>query len=84
MNGVGFIGAIIIGLLAGWIAEKLSSRNDGLLMNLVIGLVGAVLGGFVAGLLGFNYAGWLSSLVVSVLGALLLLFILGAVRGRQV
>ena len=84
MNGVGFIGAIIIGLLAGWIAEKLSSRNDGLLMNLVIGLVGAVLGGFVAGLLGFNYAGWLSSLVVSVLGALLLLFILGAVRGRRI
>jgi len=84
MNGVGFLGAIIIGLLAGWIAEKLSSRNDGLLMNLIIGLVGAVLGGFVAGLLGFNYAGWLSSLVVSVLGALLLLFILGAVRGRKV
>lgn len=82
MSGVGFIGAIVIGLLAGWIAEKLSSRNDGLIMNLVIGLVGAVLGGFCARLLGFGYSGFIPSLVVSVIGAMLLLFILSAVRRR--
>lgn len=82
MNGVGFIGAIIIGLLAGWIAERLMNRSHGLLTNLIVGLVGAVLGGFVAGLLGFGYRGFLPSLVVSVIGAMLLLFLLSVVRRR--
>ena len=34
---------IIVGIIAGWIAEKIMGRNDGLLMNLVIGVVGVVM-----------------------------------------
>jgi len=82
MSGVGFFGAIIIGLLAGWIAERLMKRSHSLLTNLVVGLIGALLGGWVAGLLGFGYRGFMPSLVVSVLGAMLLLFLLGMVRRR--
>jgi len=82
MNGVGFFGAIIIGLLAGFIAERLMNRSHGLLTNLIVGLVGAVLGGFVAGLFGFGYNGFIPSLIVSVIGATLLLFLLGALRKR--
>ncbi|MDB5414258.1 MAG: GlsB/YeaQ/YmgE family stress response rane protein [Rubritepida sp.] len=80
MNGVGFFGAIIIGLLAGWIAERMMSRSHGLITNLIVGLVGALLGGFVASLAGFGYNGWVPSLVVSTLGAVLLLFLLGMIR----
>jgi uncharacterized membrane protein YeaQ/YmgE (transglycosylase-associated protein family) len=80
MNGVGLIGAIVIGILAGWIAEKLMNRRHGLLTNLVVGLIGALIGGFLAGALGFAWAGWLGSLVVSTIGAVILLFLLGLVR----
>ncbi|MCW8086526.1 GlsB/YeaQ/YmgE family stress response membrane protein [Sabulicella glaciei] len=82
MSGVGLIGAIIIGLLAGWIAEKIMNRSHGLLTNLIVGLVGALLGGFLAGMLGLAYDGWLPSLIISTIGAVLLLAIVGALRRR--
>lgn len=82
MNGVGLIGAIIIGILAGWIAERVMKRNHGLLTNLIVGVVGALLGGFLAGVLGISFGGFLGSLVISTVGAILLLAILGALRRR--
>jgi len=81
-SGVGIIGWIIIGILAGWIAEKVLKRNHGLLTNLIVGVVGALLGGFLAGLLGLGAYGFLGSLVVATLGAILLLVILGALKRR--
>ena len=46
MEGVGWIMAIIIGALAGWIAEKMMKANMGLVMNIILGIVGAVVGNF--------------------------------------
>lgn len=82
MSGVGIIGAIIIGIIAGWIAEKVMRRNHGILTNLIVGVVGAFIGAFLAGLLGFDEYGVVGSLIVATLGAILLLFIVGMVRGR--
>jgi uncharacterized membrane protein YeaQ/YmgE (transglycosylase-associated protein family) len=82
MSGVGIIGAILIGLLAGWIAEKVMKRSHGLLTNLVVGIVGALLGGFIAGLVGINFGGWIGSLIISTLGAILLLFLLDLIKRR--
>lgn len=82
-NGVGIIGWIIIGIIAGWIAEKVMKRNHGLLTNLIVGVVGALIGGFLAGMLGIS-GGFVVSLVIATLGAILLLFIVGAIRGRRV
>jgi uncharacterized membrane protein YeaQ/YmgE (transglycosylase-associated protein family) len=82
MSGVGILGAIIIGILAGWIAEKVMKRNHGLLTNLIVGLVGALLGAFIAGALGIDFGGWIGSLIVSTIGAVVLLFLLGLVRRR--
>ncbi len=48
MNGIGILSAIIVGIFAGWIAEQIMHRKDGLLTNLVIGLLGALAGGFIA------------------------------------
>lgn len=83
MNGVGILGAIVIGLLAGWLAERIMGRSHGLITNLIVGLIGAVLGGFVAGVAGFGYVGFLPSLVVSTLGAVLLLALLNMLGGRR-
>jgi uncharacterized membrane protein YeaQ/YmgE (transglycosylase-associated protein family) len=83
MSGVGFFGALVIGILAGWIAEKVMSRNHGLLMNLIVGVIGSYIGAFIAHAAGFNYAGFWASLLVSALGAIVLLFIVGLFRGRS-
>jgi uncharacterized membrane protein YeaQ/YmgE (transglycosylase-associated protein family) len=83
MSGVGFIGAIIIGIIAGWIAEKVMKRDHGLLTNLVVGLIGALLGGFLANVLGIRFGGFFGSLLISTLGAILLLFLLGLWKRRR-
>jgi uncharacterized membrane protein YeaQ/YmgE (transglycosylase-associated protein family) len=83
MEGVGWFAAIIIGILAGWIAEKVTSREHGLIMNLIIGLVGALIGGWLAQVLGVAYTGWWASLLVSTVGAIVLLWIWGLIRGRR-
>lgn len=82
MNEVSIFGAIVIGILAGWIAEQVMGRRHGLFTNLLVGVVGAFLGAFVAGALGIAFAGFWGSLVVSALGAILLLFLLGLFRRR--
>ena len=83
MNGVGLFGALVIGILAGWIAEKVTSRNHGLLTNLIVGVVGSFIGAFIAHALNFTYSGFLPSLVVSAAGAIVLLLLVGVVRGRS-
>lgn len=82
MNEVSILGAIIIGILAGWIAEQVMGRKHGLLTNLIVGIVGAFLGAFLANAIGFEFAGFWGSLLVSAIGAILLLAILGMFRRR--
>jgi uncharacterized membrane protein YeaQ/YmgE (transglycosylase-associated protein family) len=82
--GLGIIGWIVIGILAGWLAEQVMGRSHGLLTNLIVGVVGALLGGFLAGsLLGIPVGGFnLITLLVAFLGACLLLFLVGLVKRR--
>jgi len=82
MHGVGILTAIIVGILAGWIAEKIMKRDHGLLTNLIVGVVGAFIGGWLASLLGVAYTGFIYSLIAGVIGACILLFILGLVKRR--
>jgi uncharacterized membrane protein YeaQ/YmgE (transglycosylase-associated protein family) len=83
MNEVSIIGAVIIGILAGWIAEQVTGREHGLLTNLIVGVVGAFLGAFIANAMGIGFAGFWGSLLVSTVGAILLLAIVGMFRGRR-
>ncbi|ADK99889.1 hypothetical protein MMB232_00513 [Brevundimonas subvibrioides] len=82
--GLGIIGWIVIGIIAGWLAEKVMGRNHGLLTNLIVGVVGALLGGWIAGnLLGIPVGGFnIVTLLVAFGGAVLLLFLLGLVKRR--
>jgi uncharacterized membrane protein YeaQ/YmgE (transglycosylase-associated protein family) len=82
--GLGIIGWIVIGIVAGWLAEQVMGRNHGLVTNLIVGVVGALLGGFIAGnLLGLGVGGFnLVTLLVAFGGAVLLLFLLGLVKRR--
>jgi uncharacterized membrane protein YeaQ/YmgE (transglycosylase-associated protein family) len=82
--GLGIIGWIVIGIVAGWLAEQVMGRNHGLVTNLIVGVLGALIGGFVAGnLLGLGVGGFnLVTLLVAFGGAVLLLFLLGLVKRR--
>lgn len=79
---VGLLGFLVIGLLAGFIAEKVMNSRHGLLTNLIVGVIGAYLGPWLASLLGISFAGFLGSLVVATIGAIVFLFLLRLVKGR--
>lgn len=84
---MGFLGWIILGALAGWIASMLTNNNArmGAVANIVVGIVGAFIGGALmhffggAGVTGFN----LYSLFVSVIGAVVLLFFVNMIGGKR-
>jgi uncharacterized membrane protein YeaQ/YmgE (transglycosylase-associated protein family) len=78
MPGVGFFGMLIIGILAGWIAERAMGRHHGLLTNILVGIAGSFVGGTLAGVLGIAFYGFLGNLVVAVGGAILILWFFGS------
>jgi uncharacterized membrane protein YeaQ/YmgE (transglycosylase-associated protein family) len=84
MEGFGWIMTIIIGALAGWIAEKVMRADHGLLTNIILGILGAViLNAILVGLLGSTLGGFIGQLVVAVIGACILIFGYRAIRGRR-
>jgi uncharacterized membrane protein YeaQ/YmgE (transglycosylase-associated protein family) len=82
LTSVGWIGYIIIGGIAGWIAGKVvKGGGSGILMNIVIGVVGALIGGF---LLSFFVdtagGGFWFTLFTAILGSVILLWVVGMAR----
>jgi len=68
---------IIIGAIAGWLAGKLMRGGGfGFLINLLVGIAGALIGGWVFGMLGITTGGIIGSLVTALVGAILLLWII--------
>jgi len=76
---------LVVGGLAGWVASKIMKTDEqmGVLVNIAVGVVGALLGGWVVGLFGYavtDGAFNLRSILTAILGAVILLAILKAVR----
>jgi len=77
---------IVLGLIAGFIASKLVNKTGGsLVLDLLLGVVGAFVGGFLftrfgaAGVTGLN----IYSILVAIIGAVVVLFIYHAIAGRR-
>jgi uncharacterized membrane protein YeaQ/YmgE (transglycosylase-associated protein family) len=81
MPGVGFFGMLVIGILAGYIAEKVTASDHGLLTNLLVGIAGSFVGGALATMLNVAFYGWLGNLIVATVGAILLLWVWRRLRG---
>jgi uncharacterized membrane protein YeaQ/YmgE (transglycosylase-associated protein family) len=78
---VGWIAAIIVGGIAGWLAEKFMHSDMGMLMNIVLGIIGAAIAGWLFGLLGVSFgAGWLGYLIAGFIGACILIWAVRMVR----
>jgi uncharacterized membrane protein YeaQ/YmgE (transglycosylase-associated protein family) len=82
LTSVGWIGYIVIGALAGWIAGSLvKGGGSGILTNVLTGIAGALVGGFLLSFFVDTAAGgWWFTLFTAVLGSVILLWILGKVR----
>lgn len=81
-NGVGWIAAIVIGGLAGWLAEMFMKSNMGVFMNIILGIIGAVVLNAILHALNIGQfgTGWLAYLVTGFVGACLLIIVGRMVR----
>jgi uncharacterized membrane protein YeaQ/YmgE (transglycosylase-associated protein family) len=78
---MGILAWILIGLIAGWLAARITNSPHGLLRNLIVGLVGSVVGGFLFSKLGLHVVpDFWGELITAVIGAVVLLSILQAIR----
>jgi uncharacterized membrane protein YeaQ/YmgE (transglycosylase-associated protein family) len=87
-GGVGWLGTLLIGAIAGWIAEKVTGSNMGLIFNIIVGVIGAYIGAFLANAAGLQlgeiFQGWFwGNLIVAAIGATLLLLVFKLLRGRR-
>jgi uncharacterized membrane protein YeaQ/YmgE (transglycosylase-associated protein family) len=80
-----FLAWLLLGLVAGFIGSKLvNKRGEGMLLDIILGIVGAIVGGFVfnmfgaSGVTGFN----VYSLIVAVIGSVLVLVVYHALVRR--
>lgn len=86
---MGFLGGlifwIIVGAVAGFLAEKIMKADMGIGMNIVVGIVGALVGGFlITSVLGFGDGeGLIESIVVATLGAVILLWAVNKFKERS-
>ncbi|MBQ0805871.1 MULTISPECIES: GlsB/YeaQ/YmgE family stress response membrane protein [unclassified Sulfitobacter] len=82
--GLGLIGSIFVGGLAGWIASMIMKANTGIFSNIGLGIIGAVVLNFILGLLDIYAAdAWLTQLFVGLVGACLVIWVWRALRGRS-
>jgi uncharacterized membrane protein YeaQ/YmgE (transglycosylase-associated protein family) len=81
----GLIFWIVVGAIAGWLAEKIMKADMGLGMNIVVGILGALIGGFIMNVLPFvdDDGGFIWSILVATLGAVLLLWAVNKFRERS-
>jgi uncharacterized membrane protein YeaQ/YmgE (transglycosylase-associated protein family) len=82
MMGGGLIWWIVVGGIAGWLAGKVMKGGGfGVLMDIVIGIVGAMIGGWVFGMLGiFSGGGLIGSILVAFVGACILLWLVRLIK----
>ena len=80
---IGWIAAIVVGGIAGWLAEQFMKSDMGLLMNIVLGIVGAAVASWLFSLMGISFGpGWVGYLIAGFVGAVILIFIVRMVRQR--
>src|SRR5215212_2271913 len=77
---IGWLAAIIIGGIAGWLAEQFMKSQMGLVMNIVLGIVGAEIASLLFSLLGVTFGGWSGYLIASFIAASILILVARMIR----
>lgn len=71
----GFFTMLLVGIIAGWVAEKATRSDHGFFTNMLVGIAGAFVGGRLAELLEIPLEGFFRILIAAIAGAVLILFI---------
>ena len=72
---VGFLSMLLIGVLAGWIAEKVTASDHSIFTNILVGIAGAFVVGVLASILNIPVFGFFRTFVAATIGAILILFV---------
>ena len=85
--GHGLMAWIVIGVVAGWLTGKIMKGSGfGFIMDMVVGLIGALIGGFLSthlGLGGVDQHGLIGSILIAMLGAVLLTILVRLTSGNR-
>ena len=81
--GVGFFTMLLIGAIAGWIAERVTSSNHGILTNILVGIAGSFVGAKLAEIAEVPVFGFWRTLIAAAIGAVILLFAWRMIRGGR-
>ena len=74
---------LLIGALAGWLAGVvMKGRGFGVVINMVVGVIGAFFGGWLLPRLGVSFGGDIGLFITAFIGAVILLFLIGLIRRR--
>jgi len=83
---MGFVAWIVVGAIAGFVANQIMGNRQGLLMMIVLGIVGGLVGGYVAATVlnlgtvdGIN----IESIVIATLGAIAVIFVANVLTGSR-
>ena len=72
---------LALGAVAGWLAGLIMKDGGfGLVVNIIVGIVGAIIGGWVFSFVGIATESVIGSIITAVVGAIILLFIVGLIK----
>jgi uncharacterized membrane protein YeaQ/YmgE (transglycosylase-associated protein family) len=67
---------VVVGLIAGWVAGRIMKGGGyGVVMDIILGIVGAVVGGWLVGVVGIHAGGFISTIIVGIIGAVILIWV---------
>ncbi len=76
------LSTLILGLLAGYLACRIMGHGSSMVMNLIVGVVGAGVGSFLFSLVGIHADSWIGQLLVAIVGACVLLWLVNYLAGH--
>ena len=79
---MGLIGLLVVGFIAGWIAQKIMKRDHGMFKNILVGIIGSFVGGLLAGGLGIVAIGFIGNIVIAAVGAVVFLWVYDQIRDK--
>ena len=79
---MGVIGLLVVGFIAGWIAQKVMNRDHGMFKNILVGIIGSFVGGLLAGGLGIVAIGFIGNIVIAAVGAVVFLWVYDQIRNK--
>jgi len=82
---MGILAWIILGLIAGFLAQAVVGGGYGLLGTIILGIIGAVVGGWLATRLGIGTVDGIdiASILIATVGAIIVIWIARSIRGRR-